>query len=498
MSKTRIITGKEKIEKAEGRVLALLFVEDELALSAAGRAADKATGGALRRAIKRGFSGKKDEVELIGTGKSSRWDLVVLAGLGPRDKLDLDNYRRAAGKIVGAVNKGEKLRCNLELKDPAKPGLSIEDAARSLTEGAILANYRFLDYKTRDKKESPIQTVAIYGEASPVRAGIKTGTVAAEAQCLVRDLINRPAAELTPELFSRKARKLASSQGLECRVWKEAELKKRGMNAILAVGRGSHNPPRLVTISYNGARRKAPDLVMAGKGITFDSGGISLKPSSNMDQMKGDMSGAAEVLAAVVAAARLKLKVNAVALMPLAENLPGGGAQRPGDVIKTASGITVEVKNTDAEGRLVLADALHYATSLRPRVGILDVATLTGACTVALGSAAIGLMGNDEDLLGKISQAGHATGDKTWLLPLWEEYEELIESKVADIINTSTRKEAGTIVGGMFLKQFVGETPWAHLDIASVFWNPKADAYLSAGPSGRGTRLLIKMLESVQ
>jgi leucyl aminopeptidase len=217
-----------------------------------------------------------------------------------------------------------------------------------------------------------------------------------------------------------------------------------------------------------------------------------------MHEMKGDMSGAACVLAAVAAASRRKLKVNVVGLMPLAENMPGGRAQRPGDVIKTASGLTVEVLNTDAEGRLVLADALYYATKLKPRVGIVDLATLTGACSIALGSQAIALMGNDEDLLQKIGTAALATGERTWLLPTWEEYDELIESKIADIINTSTRREAGTIVGGIFLKKFIGDTPWAHLDIASVSWLPKEGPYLSSGPSGKGTRLLVRLLETLQ
>jgi leucyl aminopeptidase len=217
-----------------------------------------------------------------------------------------------------------------------------------------------------------------------------------------------------------------------------------------------------------------------------------------MDEMKGDMTGAAEVMAAVAAASRLKLKINVTAVMPLAENLPGGKAQRPGDIIRSAAGITIEVKNTDAEGRLILADALHYATTLKPRLGIVDVATLTGACTIALGSNTIALMGNNEELLAKISTAGHSSGERTWILPTWDEYDELIESQVADILNTSTRsREAGTIVGGMFLKRFVGDTHWAHLDIASVMWTPKNGSYLTAGPSAKGARLLIKLLELI-
>ncbi len=319
----------------------------------------------------------------------------------------------------------------------------------------------------------------------------------AEAQCLVRDLINRPAGDLTPEDFVKQARKVSRDHKLPIKVWKEAELKKAKMNAILAVGQGSVNPPRMVQLTYQGAKRKSVDVVLVGKGITFDSGGISLKPGTKMHEMKGDMSGAACVLATMAAVARRKLKVNVTGIMALAENMPGGKAQRPGDVIKTASGLTVEVLNTDAEGRLVLADALHYATKLKPKVGIIDLATLTGACGIAVGSQAIALMGNDEDLLAKVSAAGHSSGERTWLLPLWEEYDELIDSSVADIINTSNRREAGTIVGGIFLKKFVGDTPWAHLDIASVFWNPKSGSYLTTGPTGKGARLLLRMLETL-
>ncbi len=499
MAETKAIVGKGDIRNTKCDVLGLLFVEDELKLSLAARAADKATGDVVSRLIADGFRGKKDEVERIPAGKNSPFGQVVLVGLGPRDKLELENYRRAGGKLMGAVSRGKNLRCNVEMRDPFKTGIGFDEISRALVTGAILKNYRFLDYKTRNNNKAPISTLAVYGDSKVLAKSIDKARIMANAQCMVRDLINRPAADLTPELFVQEARKTARGNNkLSIQVWKEGELKRHKMNAILAVGQGSHNPPRLVTITYQGARRKTPDLVIVGKGVTFDSGGISIKPSAKMDEMKGDMTGAATVLAVIDAVAKLGLKVNVNAVMGLAENMPGGGAQRPGDVIRMASGLTVEVKNTDAEGRLVLADALHHAAGMKPRHGIVDLATLTGACTIALGSQAIGLMGNNEDLLGKISTAGHVTGDRTWLLPLWDEYEELIESKVADIVNTSTRREAGTIVGGMFLKQFVGDTPWAHLDVASVFWLPKSGAYLSDGPSGKGARLMIKLIEGLQ
>jgi len=499
MAGIKVTHGKGDIKSAKCDVLALLFVEDELKLSAAGRAADKATGGAVSRLIDNGFNGKKDQTEKIACGKSSPFGAVLMVGLGKRDKLELENYRRAGGKIVGSAGNGKKLTVNVDLRDPFRTGMTMDEIARALVVGAMLKSYRFLDYKTKNRKESPVAKLAIFGDGRVLKGGIERGVVGAEAQCMVRDLVNIPAKDLTPDLFAKKARDAAkTSQKLSVTVWKTAELKKRKMNAILAVGQGSHNPPCLVQLQYKGTQKKTPDLILVGKGITFDSGGISIKPGSKMHEMKGDMNGAGAVLAAVHAAAKLKLKINVTGIMALAENLPGGSAQRPGDVIKTMSGLTVEVLNTDAEGRLVLGDALHYATTLKPKIGIIDLATLTGACTIAIGSQAIALMGNNEELLGKISTAGHQTGDKTWMLPLWEEYEELIESKVADIINTSTRKEAGTIVGGMFLKQFVGETPWAHLDIASVMWLPKSGPYLSDGPSGKGTRLLVRLMEALQ
>jgi leucyl aminopeptidase len=379
----------------------------------------------------------------------------LLIGLGKRNKLELESFRRAGGLLVGALNKREKLRCHAEMRDPFRAGMTLDDIARAFVIGAVARNYRFIEYKGKDAKPGPVSTLALFGDSRVISKGIRKGLISGEAQCLVRDLQNRPSADLTPDLLVKEARKVARANKLAVKVWKQPDLKKAGMNAILAVGRGSRNPPRMAAVTYNGARRARPDVILVGKGITFDSGGISIKPSSGMDEMKADMSGAAVVLAAIQAAARLKLKLNVVAVMALAENMPGGGAQRPGDIIRTASGLSVEVKNTDAEGRLVLADALHYATTLKPKVGIIDVATLTGACAIALGSQAIGLMGDHEELLSGLSAAGHASGEKTWLLPLWEDYEELIESKVADMINTSTRREAGTIVGGIFLKRFV-------------------------------------------
>jgi leucyl aminopeptidase len=497
MNLMKVEVGKGDIRKAECDALGLMFVEGELKLSLAAAAADRALRGAVSRCIEKGFKGKKDEVERIIAGKSSPFGQVVLIGLGEREKLELETYRRAGGLLIGSLNKGQGMTCHVEMRDPFRAGITLDDITRSFVVGAMARNYRYNDYKTKDVRPGPAAKISLYGESRVIARGIEKGVVSGEAQGLARDLVNRPGGDLTPEDFAREARAVAKKHRLAVKVFDERELKKAKMNAILAVGQGSHHPPRLVMVSYKGAKRDRPDLVLVGKGITFDSGGISLKPGEKMDEMKDDMSGAAAVLMATAAAARLKLKVNVTAVLALAENLPGGGAQRPGDVIRTASGLTVEVKNTDAEGRLVLADALHFATTLKPRIGIVDLATLTGACTIALGSQAIGLMGNNEELLAKVGAAALASGERTWLLPLWDEYDELVESQIADVLNTSTRREAGTIVGGVFLKNFVGAAAWAHLDIASVAWTPKNGPYLAAGPSGKGTRLLIRLLESL-
>ena len=497
MNQAKVIVGKGDIRRAECDALGLLFVEGELSLSLAARAADQATRGAVSLAIERGFKGKRDEIERIPAGKASPFAQVVLIGLGARDKLELEGFRRAGGQLIGALDKGRELRIHLEIRDPFRAGMTLDDIARAIVTGAALRNYRFCEYKSKDTKKPPLGVLALFGDSRVLSPGIEKGLIGAEQQNFVRDLVSRPSRDLTPDLFTKEVQNVARAYKLHAKIWKEAELRRDKMNAILAVGQGSHNPPRLATLTYNGRKNNKLDLVLVGKGITFDSGGISIKPSDKMDEMKGDMTGAAEVLAAVAGAARMKLKVNVIAVMPLAENMPGGGAQRPGDIIRTASGITVEVKNTDAEGRLILADAIHYATTLKPRVGIVDVATLTGAATIAVGSQAIALMGNNEELLHRISAAAGTSGDRTWVLPLWDEYDELIESNIADILNTSTRREAGTIVGGIFLKRFAGDTPWAHLDIASVMYNPKAGPYLPAGPSGRGTRLLMKLLEGL-
>ena len=295
--------------------------------------------------------------------------------------------------------------------------------------------------------------------------------------CFVRDLCNMPGLDLYPERFASEARKSAKQFGLKVKVFDEKALQRMGYHGILRVGQGSRRQPRMVVLRYNGAGAKSPWFGLVGKGVTFDTGGISLKDPGGMEQMKGDMTGAAVVLGVMRAAARLKLKLNLVAVLPLAENMPGGNAQRPGDVLRMADGTTVEVISTDAEGRLILADALYHCRKLKVRQ-MIDIATLTGACMIALGRFAIGLMGTDEDLLARISEAGLKPGERCWMLPLWAEYQELIRGDISDLRNIGRGREAGTILGGTFLKRFAADTPWAHLNIASTDWSEENHTYL--------------------
>jgi leucyl aminopeptidase len=309
---------------------------------------------------------------------------------------------------------------------------------------------------------------------------------------LARDLVSQPGNVVTPAYLADTARELAARHNLECRVYEYEELEKLGMNALLAVGRGSAEAPRLIVLEYRGAVERSRPVVLVGKGITFDSGGISIKPGAGMEEMKTDMAGSAAVLGAMQAAAGLELPLNLVGIIPTAENMPDGKAYKPGDVVTSLSGTTIEITNTDAEGRLILCDALHFALQFRP-AAMIDLATLTGACVVALGHEASGLMGNDRRLISSLKQAGERCGERVWELPLWDGYGEAMKSDIADLKNAGSR-DGGSITAGWFLKQFVGSTRWGHLDIAGTAWVDKARPCSPKGATGVGVRLLIEYL----
>jgi leucyl aminopeptidase len=387
-------------------------------------------------------------------------------------------------------------------------------AAQALAEGAVLGGYRFDAYQQRngDEPQGKVESLALLFERASdlraARAGAREGAILAECTNLARDLSNEPANALPPAELARRAQAVAREVGLGCRVLGVPEMSKLGMGAILAVGQGSAHPPRMVVLEHRGGRAAAKAsgkgakgrsdaICVVGKGITFDSGGISIKPAQGMDEMKHDMSGAAAVVGALRACALLKLPMHVVGVIGAAENMPSGTAYRPGDIVTSMSGKTIEILNTDAEGRVVLADALHYARKEFAPRAMLDLATLTGACVVALGKWATGLFGTHERLVEIVRRAGEASGEKAWPMPLWEDHRKAVKSEVA-MLKNATGRDAGSSTAAAFLAAFAEDTPWVHLDIAGTAWATKAAGYQPRGATGVGVRLVVEALRSLR
>jgi leucyl aminopeptidase len=457
-----------------------------------------ATGGALKRAIAGGkFSGKSGQVlDLLAPAgvKASR---VILAGLGKASKFDGPAAERVAAELLGRMFTSGQTELVFALGLPKGSRLKSAMFAAHLAMGARLRSYTFNHYRTKklDEYEPTITRIAI---ATDDAAGAKRGFAALDAVAsgihLARDLVNEPPNVLSPAEFARRAKNL-TSLGLKVEVLGEADMSKLGMGALLGVGQGSERESQLVVMQWNGARsKKDSPVALVGKGVCFDSGGLSLKTGAGMMGMKGDMGGAAAVAGTMRALATRKARVNAVGVIGLVENMPSGNAQRPDDVVKSMSGQTIEVLNTDAEGRLVLADALWYAqTRFKPKF-VIDLATLTGAIMVALGNEHAGLFSNDDKLADRITEAGRAEGEPVWRLPLGDGYDRAIKSKIADMKNIGG-PHAGSITAAQFLQRFVDKTPWAHLDIAGVAWQD--GEYKALAPSwgtGWGVRVLNRLI----
>ena len=423
---------------------------------------------------------------------------ILLVGLGPKGEADTVAVRNAAGRAAKRIGARRTVATTLP-----QVGRSASDALEAVVEGSILGAYRFDRYKskkvdsTRKKDKAPKEVaVTLLGPARLERraanAAIRRAQVVAESQTWARDLVNTPALDLPPAALARAAQAMAREVGLTCKVWNETQLKAGGFGGILGVGSGSANPPRMIELRYAGGGAGKP-IALSGKGIAFDSGGLSLKDASSMETMKDDMGGAASILATMRALALLKPKVNVIAAIPCAENMPSGTAIRPGDVLTHRGGTTSEVLNTDAEGRLVLADALAYLAEQEPEV-IVNTATLTGAITIALGDQVYGVLGNDRRLVRELLDAGDAVGEPGWELPLWKGYRSYIDSTVADIRNTGKKpRTAGSIVAAWFLAEFVGDTPWAHLDIAGVAFGDETDLS-PKGATGAPVRTLVRFV----
>ena len=464
----------------------------------AAQAIDRQTNGALRRAAEASrFKGKPGQIVELLAPAGMQASRILLAGTGPADKFDRPAAEKlAASTVARLLTSGEKdLLFRIDLPKGAK--LKPQQLASHLALGAKLRSYSFHKYRTkqREEHEPTLANVTIATEEAPgARKAWERMRAIADGVFFARDLVNEPPNVMSPQEFAERARGL-SKLGLKVEVLGEAEMRKLGMNALLGVGQGSARESQLVVLQWNGGRKKDQPVAFVGKGVCFDSGGLSLKPGASMMGMKGDMGGAAAVTGTMMALAARKSRVNAVGVLGLVENMPDGKAQRPDDVVTSMSGQTIEILNTDAEGRLVLADALWYAqTKFKPRF-VIDLATLTGAIMVALGLEHAGLFSNDDKLANRIQEAGREVGEPVWRLPLADGYDKMIKSKIADMKNISGVTHAGSIVAAQFLQRFIDKTPWAHLDIAGVAWQDGEQKPLSPGWGvGWGVRILDRLV----
>ncbi|MFQ5672885.1 MAG: leucyl aminopeptidase [Nitrospinales bacterium] len=454
------------------------------------------------------FEGKANQTLLLNVGSAARADYILLVGVGKAEEATAEKLRQAAGTAARLAEKSRFKKLSFTLADDKlvkvlKSGRKggYYNLTLAVAEGAYLSLYHFDHYKNADPDDEPFRL----GELiflTPSRArraaaekAIDRARKVAKAVTAARDLALHPSNTATPAFLAETAKKMAAKTGIVCKALDAGEMKKLGMGSLLGVAQGSHQPPKFIILEYFGGKKKQAPVVIVGKGVTFDTGGISLKPAAGMGDMKMDMCGGAVTLGALQAAASLKLPVNVVGLVPAVENMPGGSAINPGDVLRGMSGKTIEVLNTDAEGRLILADALTYAARYKPRA-VIDLATLTGACVVALGHHAGAILGNDARLIGKLIQCGMAAGERVWELPLWEEYEKAVKSDIADLKNISASTTgAGTITGAAFLKAFAGDQPWAHIDIAGTSWCREDQPYVPKGATGFGVRLLLNYLD---
>jgi leucyl aminopeptidase len=485
------------IVKIETEVLALGVFKGVQAPGGAAGAIDRALDGMLSSLLKDGdFRGESGETFLLRTESRLPAKRILLIGLGERDSFDLERARNISAKAVQAAARFRELTTIVH--GAGIGGLEPEAAAQALVEGAALGKYRFDRYAENPSQKNQIESLRMVEfdteKIKPMRSGAERGQKVSEAVYVARDLANEPGDALPPVELAERARAMAEQYHLRFESLDEKELEREKLHGILGVARGSDHAPRLIVLEHNPKDAKHP-IVLVGKGVTFDSGGISIKPREGMESMKYDMAGAAAVIGALQALAALEMPLHVIGLIPAVENLPSGKAIKPGDILRYRNGKTIEVVNTDAEGRLILADALLYAAHVHPKL-VVDLATLTGACVTALGKEAAGLFSNDAKLTDHLKSAAEATGEKIWELPLYEGYKKLIKSDIASFKNSlmapGRTGPAGAAVGAIFLKEFVSY-PWAHLDIAGMAWDLDK-AYCPTGASGYGVRLMLEFL----
>jgi leucyl aminopeptidase len=483
---------------AEDALVTYLFEETD---PIQGRVAelDKLTGGLLGRLAKSGeLTGKTLELTLVHAPAGLKTARLLLAGAGKREQFNPATLRKVAGAALCYL----KPRGVHKFAFAVREGDLSEEAAQAVTEGAIAADFESDKYKTDKKNDKFIDTLSIagYGEAEKAAAekGIARGRFVGESQNFTRDLVNEPSNKLTPRILAEKAEAMAREAGLAVEILDEKKIADLKMGALLSVAQGSVEPPRVIVVTYSPANPKpgAPVIGLVGKAVTFDTGGISIKPSEGMEKMKYDMAGGATMLGVMRALAALKPNVKVICVVPATENMPGGRAQKPGDIQTAMSGKTIEVLNTDAEGRLILADGIHYAKQLGA-THLVDAATLTGAIVVALAGINVGVFGSDQAWTDKLLASAKAAGEKMWPMPMDEEYREFIKGSFADIQNISSAKGGGAITGAMFIREFAGDTPWIHLDIAGTAWNDDAKPWLAKGPTGVALRTLVHLITTL-
>ena len=493
------VSGSSKsIEKIDVQALAVAVFKDEKPNSGLLKTLDQAVGGMISEVIKsEEFAAKESETVYFHVlGKDLKARRLLLFGCGERNAYKAAKITQMAGSAVRFLRSKNVKSIGIIPRAEGDP----EKIAQNVLVGATMGLFEPDKYRTKDKEERQIDSITVIVDGADEKAlnsGAERGRIIGESINFTRDLANEPGAYMTPTIMADRARKVAKDFGLRFDVLDQKQMEKLGMGSLLGVARGSDEPPKMIVLKYqpSSLRSSKGDLLaLVGKGITFDSGGISLKPGENMELMKYDMTGAATVIGTMRAIAQLKPPVPVLGVAPCSENLPSGKATKPGDVLRAMTGKTIEVINTDAEGRLVLADAIAYAKKLGA-TKIIDMATLTGAVSIALGDVYTAILGTDQELIEQVIAAGKEVGERFWQLPLDDDYTKQIKSDIADIKNVGGKK-AGTITAAAFLKEFADDTPWAHLDIAGTAWGDPATPYRAKGPTGVAVRTLIEFIES--
>ncbi|MDB5099132.1 MAG: leucyl aminopeptidase [Cyanobacteria bacterium RYN_339] len=493
-----------KLADLKTEALALGFLEGDMELAGPKAEADEISGGLIAKVLASGdFKGKANQVLVLHTPDKAI-KRFALVGLGKAADLSLDKMRNGGGKGTSSLR-------DLGVKDVAVliPGPSHAKTdlgkdwpalAQAVAEGALLSLWSMHDYRTKERDElKAVESVTFVTEDAGAKAQLESAVgvarVLAESITETRNLVMHPSNVVTATRMAEEAVRIGKEVGLEVTILEKADMEKLGMGGVLGVNQGSVEPPKFIIMTHNGGEKGEAPIAVIGKGITFDTGGISIKPGEGMEKMKYDMAGGAATIGIMRAIAKLGVKRNVVGLVPATDNMPSGTAIKPGDILTSYNGQTVEVLNTDAEGRLVLMDAIAYAVKDLKAQAIIDMATLTGACVIALGMEAIGVLGNNQPLVDRILACGEKTGDRGWQLPLWKEYNELLKSDIADMKNIGGR-EAGTITAACFLNRFTDNTPWVHLDIAGTAWTEREKPYRPKGPTGVPVRMVVELLSN--